>query len=99
MGKRYQKNAEKWRAIKAKVAERDGKRKRRVIALRASKNKAKIAKAQAASSASKCKKLRKVNANIGKAYNKLKREMKMWRRKNSWLRKKKPRTARQMLGD
>merc|ERR1712070_809486 len=40
-----------------------------------------------------CSKLKKANANIGKAFNKLKRQMKNWSRKNKWLKQKKRRRS------
>merc|ERR1711990_1350691 len=79
----------KWRAMRSLIKERDGKRKRRVIGFKAAKAKAKVAKRAYVAAGKKCKKMKKKKVGIKKAYSKLKKNMKIWSKKNSWLSKRK----------
>merc|ERR1719271_1567388 len=88
-GERYAKNRAKWRAMRSLIKERDGKRKRRVIGFKAAKAKAKVAKRAWVAAGKKCKKMKKKKVGIKKAYSKLKKNMKIWSKKNSWLSKRK----------
>lgn len=45
----------------------------------------KLADDEAKAESAKCKKLKDANANVGKAYDQLKKEMKEWSQKNPWL--------------
>jgi len=93
---RMHKAAINFRSTMRKIRERNHKVRSSRIAVKRARAKRKRALARAAASSSKCNKLRRANANIGKLYRKLRSRMKRWARRNRWL---KPRRKGRKLGD
>jgi len=80
-----QKLDERFANMKTMITEREEKRASSKITLAQSEKSYKAADDEYKSEALKCKKINDANANVGKAYNKLKSQMKEWSEKNPWL--------------
>jgi hypothetical protein len=77
--------AERYRTLTAAVEEREQKRKTTLAIVQQNEKQFKLAQDEATTEAQKCKKLKAANANIGKAFSDLKKQMAEWSNKNPWL--------------
>jgi len=77
--------ADRFRTLSTMISERQQKRKSATIAVQNDEKTYKTADDEFRESAANCEKAKAANQNIGKAYNKLKLEMKQWSMQNPWL--------------
>merc|ERR1712100_635092 len=79
------KQGDRFRTLSTMISEREQKRRSSTIAVQQDEKTYKSADDDFKNSAANCEKTKSANQNIGKAYNKLKLEMKRWSMQNPWL--------------
>jgi len=84
----FMKVAERYRTLSGQMVERSGKRKASSAQVAEDEKHAKTAQDHYKQEHAKCKGLKDANANVGKAFAILKKQMQEWTHKNPWLKQK-----------
>jgi len=88
--------SDRFRTLSTMISEREQKRKSATVAVQNDEKTYKTADDEFRESAANCEKAKAANQNIGKAYNKLKLEMKQWSMQNPWLKQDEDPTSEEM---